>query len=1147
MIFTERTVKIKNGVASIDAPIILYRGDRQVEILFKIIDSKYKFSSEQGNYIKNVEASFGQLAIDCPDGSDVFTEVTPCIDGAVTFTITGEMIDELYEVGFYSFHIRLFNNDQSSRITIPPIMKGIEIREPMVIEGDDYGEVAMVNYGQVDKAIIENEQATFLDENGNLNIEWKKGDIISSLRLNQMIGYINDNAVPGEKGDDGYTPIKGVDYFTTADKEEMLSGYALKADIPTVPITNSVKMIAHRGFSSEAPENTIPAFELAGMRGYWGAECDILETSDGYFVLMHDDTVDRTTNGTGNVSDMTLEQIKSLNITVNMDNYSTAEVTVPTLEEYLICCKQYNLVPVIEIKSTINVANFIQIIREYGMENKVIVICFDNNTLINLRNLSDKIKIQTLTFVSIEQCLQYNFDIDINYTNSWLTEENVKLAHNSGIEINVWTVDELGLRNNLISMGVDYITTNRLQTIQNIGNRTYENESNLFKNNKDMNTLASLMANNFIINDIITIDKLTYVSRLENKKRIYPKWLKKEVVATPRVVSEPYSILGCYNYKIEFDSTFKLCIYSFNDNNHIAQDSGWLTNGQEISLPDTASFIVLFGGTADDTNCTIEQIEQLRSSIKLTRLGSPMKAYDEVSTGDVLKFMAGKGSPHFDAMIANGSDSMNFARAMDATIKPIEANALKVIPIFDDTKIKLTVLPFSSEKYQKEDLGWMTSGTEYALPDNTAYLGFYFGTTDGANFTDDIVNYCKQVKVKVIYNESINIGKIIPTKLSQLTNDSSYATENYVTNAIANAQLGNGDGNVDLSNYTTKEHVPKINLPAKLYALVDEEFNIYFDNILEYDYKDYHIRVICNEGSQLDRCYRITPTTSGEIDINIQLYDKYESFITQKTSKVIKSTKTQGDGVTKSVLILGDSTTANGIAVSKLIKNFEDDSMNITMLGTLGDSNVKHEGRSGWTYEMYYNKNSYFNNTNAFYNPDTSLFDYSYYCNNTNTPVPDYFILNLGINDVYSYLDDANLMTRLELIKQHIDHIVSSIQQFDNNVKVCIALTIPPNYSQNGFYNQEQTRNRCKRNNALLVNELIKTYDNRESERIYLIPLHCNLDTEYNFGLVDKVVNKRSTITYKASTQGSHVHPDESGYWQCADSYWFFLKSLVSM
>ena len=250
MIYTERTVKIRNGSASIDSPIILYRGDKDVEILFKIVDSKFKFSNEKGNYIIDTGAKFGQLAVDLPDGSDLFTDLVECIDGEVIFKISGEMIDELHEVGFYSFHIRLFNDDKTSRVTIPQVMEGIEIREPIVIEGDDYGEVAMVNYGKVDEAVIENEQATFLDENGNLNIEWKKGDIISSLRLNQMVGYINDHAVPGEqgpqgekgeqgpqgekgeqgpKGEDGKTPVIGVDYFTTADKNEMLNGYATES------------------------------------------------------------------------------------------------------------------------------------------------------------------------------------------------------------------------------------------------------------------------------------------------------------------------------------------------------------------------------------------------------------------------------------------------------------------------------------------------------------------------------------------------------------------------------------------------------------------------------------------------------------------------------------------------------------------------------------------------------------------------------------------------------------------------------------------------------------------------------------------------------------------------------------------------------
>ena len=191
MIFTERNIKINNGEANIDSPIILYRGDRQVEILFKIIDNKYKFSSEKGNYIKYVDASFGQLAIDCPNGNDVFTEVAPCIDGAVTFTITGEMIDELTEVGSYSFHIRLFNSDQTSRITIPAIMNGIEIKEPIVIEGDA-NPINTVGDATVGYSMIrENNEEDIQVIDGKLQLTWSNGDVITAKKLNSMVEHTN--------------------------------------------------------------------------------------------------------------------------------------------------------------------------------------------------------------------------------------------------------------------------------------------------------------------------------------------------------------------------------------------------------------------------------------------------------------------------------------------------------------------------------------------------------------------------------------------------------------------------------------------------------------------------------------------------------------------------------------------------------------------------------------------------------------------------------------------------------------------------------------------------------------------------------------------------------------------------------------------
>lgn len=136
MIYTNRKVTVRNGVSTIDAPIILYRGDKEVDIKFEIIDIQFKFRGNNGNLIDNAKASFGQLAIQNPDGYDTFTEIAACEDGQVVFRITGEMIDEIYEVGMYSFHIRLFDEDQTSRITIPHVQNGIEIKEPIVIEED---------------------------------------------------------------------------------------------------------------------------------------------------------------------------------------------------------------------------------------------------------------------------------------------------------------------------------------------------------------------------------------------------------------------------------------------------------------------------------------------------------------------------------------------------------------------------------------------------------------------------------------------------------------------------------------------------------------------------------------------------------------------------------------------------------------------------------------------------------------------------------------------------------------------------------------------------------------------------------------------------------------------------------------------------
>lgn len=185
MIHTIRTVAVGDQESKIDSPIILYRGDREVEVEFTINGSKFTFTNG-GNVIKSTNATHGQLVINTPTGENMFSEVTECHDGKVVFVITKEMIDELIEVGFYSFQIRLFDESQVSRVTIPPVLKGIDIRNPIAAED----ETNVVDIGLVDYAVVVKDEfedlSTFLPDGNYNKTEWETKDVISGAKLNKI-------------------------------------------------------------------------------------------------------------------------------------------------------------------------------------------------------------------------------------------------------------------------------------------------------------------------------------------------------------------------------------------------------------------------------------------------------------------------------------------------------------------------------------------------------------------------------------------------------------------------------------------------------------------------------------------------------------------------------------------------------------------------------------------------------------------------------------------------------------------------------------------------------------------------------------------------------------------------------------------------
>lgn len=135
MIYTACKVTVKNSTATADHVIIVYSGDKNIEVQFEILESSYRqYKLEGGNTILNLGASYGQLVILGPKGLPIFSDVTPTEDGKVIFTIPGEMTDEETELGSYTYQIRLFDDPKTSRVTLPPIENGIEIKQPIAVE-----------------------------------------------------------------------------------------------------------------------------------------------------------------------------------------------------------------------------------------------------------------------------------------------------------------------------------------------------------------------------------------------------------------------------------------------------------------------------------------------------------------------------------------------------------------------------------------------------------------------------------------------------------------------------------------------------------------------------------------------------------------------------------------------------------------------------------------------------------------------------------------------------------------------------------------------------------------------------------------------------------------------------------------------------
>ena len=238
----------------------------------------------------------------------------------------------------------------------------------------------------------------------------------------------------------------------------------------------AVKSVNHRGFGT-APENTLEAYRLSAHNGFTMIECDVSFTKDGYAVLLHDDTIDRTSNGTGNISELTLAQVKQYDFG-SWKSSKYAGVKIPTFEEFIALCVELNLHPYIEIKGNINATqaqNLVNIVNKYGMLDNCTWISFSNTSLAAVLQYDNTARIGYVTsgidanIISRAKALQTGKNevfIDTYYsyvsTENTNCDANVALVQNAGLGLEVYTVDYMDIIQKKLHSYVSGVTSNYL-------------------------------------------------------------------------------------------------------------------------------------------------------------------------------------------------------------------------------------------------------------------------------------------------------------------------------------------------------------------------------------------------------------------------------------------------------------------------------------------------------------------------------------------------------------------------------------------------------------------------------------------------------------------------------------------------------------
>lgn len=238
----------------------------------------------------------------------------------------------------------------------------------------------------------------------------------------------------------------------------------------------------HRGASGYAPENTLPSFQLASEMKADGIELDIQLTKDRQIVVIHDEWIDRTSNGKGFVKDYTLDELRQFNFNRTIEGYERCDI--PLMSEVFELIRPTDLTINIELKTGIfdyeGIEEMILAMSEkYGMEDRVIYSSFNHYSIKKIQKLNPQAPVAFLFQDGPVDFPEYAAMHGVNAVHPWFVnlrfEDFVRDCRKYGLPINTWTVNEEDHIRMCTKFGVNALITNYPDLARRISQEVVEN------------------------------------------------------------------------------------------------------------------------------------------------------------------------------------------------------------------------------------------------------------------------------------------------------------------------------------------------------------------------------------------------------------------------------------------------------------------------------------------------------------------------------------------------------------------------------------------------------------------------------------------------------------------------------------------------